>query len=272
VPIEVSIIIINYNTFAITCDCLKSVIESIKGVSYEIILVDNCSTEKLHTDFVEMFPQIKLIASDRNLGYSKGNNLGIENAKGEYILLLNNDTILKNDAVSIAKKFLDSNSNVAVAGARLEYPDGRVQHSCQRFPSIKYQLFELLRFQKIFPSKRQTLFGSFFSYNSIAFPDWVWGTFFMFRRELLGKLPNSRLADDFFMYAEDTQWCLEFKRLGYRIAFVPDAIVVHLMGQSGGAKALAMVENKKILLERYYNPVHRTCILFLEKCLQWSQR
>src|SRR6187551_458695 len=96
---DVSIIIINYNTFDLTSNCIRSVVEQTKNVSYEIILVDNASVEKDAVEFSNIFPQIVLVKSSTNLGFAKGCNLGIEHSKGDYILLLNSDTVLVNNAV-----------------------------------------------------------------------------------------------------------------------------------------------------------------------------
>ncbi len=252
---ELSVIIINYNTFQLTCECIKSVLEKTSLVTFEIILVDNASSEINPKEFLKHFPQIKLVESNLNLGFAKGNNLGITHAEGEFILLLNSDTILCNNALAICRDFLIDKSSVAAVSARLQYPDRRVQHNCQRFPSIAIRFFELLRMQKVVSKKRsgKILLGPFFDYASVTYPDWIWGTFFMFRKTLLYKLPNKVLADDFFMYVEDMQWCMEFRKLGYEIAFEPSAQVVHLMGKSGGPKQELMNENLKIFMRKYYS-------------------
>ena len=125
---DVSIIIINYNTCQLSKAAIHSVIEKTKDCSYEIIVVDNHSTEDA-SSLKEKFPSIHYIQSDKNLGFAGGNNLGIQEANGEYILLLNSDTLLKNDAVSIVFNYLKARPNMAVASARLEYPNGRLQHA-----------------------------------------------------------------------------------------------------------------------------------------------
>jgi GT2 family glycosyltransferase len=267
--VEVSIVIINYNTFALTCGCINSIVKMTSGLKYEIIVVDNNSTEFPASDFKRKFQDIILIESPVNVGFAKGNNLGIARASGKYILLLNSDTVLLNDAVSRAKNFLECEQDVGVLAARLEYPDGRIQHNCQRFPSIRYKLFELLRLQKFLREfdGGKILFGPFFGYDSVAYPDWVWGTFFMFRRESLKLLPENKLADDFFMYVEDVQWCMDFKLIGYRIAFLPTARVIHLMGGSGSERNELMIKNMNQFMERY-SWVKRTVIQLLDYLLQ----
>jgi GT2 family glycosyltransferase len=267
---EVSIVIINYNTFALTCQCIESIVRHIRDITFEIIVVDNASTELETEAFVKRYPFIVFIKSPTNIGFAKGNNLGIEKAMGEYILLLNSDAALLNNAVFILKEFLSGKQNVAAVTGRLEYPDGKVQHNCQRFPSIRYKLFELFRLQKFLPQNvgGKVLFGFFFDYNTMAYPDWIWGTCFMFRKQLLEKLPGRKLADDFFMYIEDKQWCWEFRKLGYRVAFVPSARIVHYMGSSGGSKSDMMETNEEFFMTKYYKAWHVKCIRTLDNLLR----
>lgn len=267
--VDISIVIINYNTFELTCQCIQSVIEKSQGSVCEIILVDNASTERPPQGFKEKFPQIKLVENSINVGFAKGNNLGISIAKGEYILLLNSDTLLRNDVPTILQQFLVRHPQVAAVSGRLEYADGTVQHNCQRFPSIRYQLYELFRLQKLMPKKwgGKILFGAFFAHDSVAYPDWIWGTCFMFRKKLLGRLHNRKLADDLFMYGEDMQWCLEFRNIGYQVAFEPAAIVVHLMGKSGAKKNDLMEQNENWLMNKYYSKIEMKIINSLNRLL-----
>ncbi len=265
----ISIIIINYNTFELTCNCITSIYKQTKFIDFEIILVDNASKKENPNDFLIQFPNIILIKSDINIGFSKGNNLGISKAKGEKILLLNSDTLLKNNAIKITSDFLDNHQQVAVVSSSLEYENGKIQHTCQRFPSIKYSLAELFRLQKILGEKKggELLMGSFFKHNRKAFPDWVWGAFFMFPSILLSELPNQKLADDFFMYEEDMQWCMEFKKLGYKIGFEPKAKIIHLMGKSGAPKHQMMIDNHKVFMKKYYSLTERVLIKWINQLL-----
>lgn len=268
---QVSVIIVNYNTFELTCKCVQSILEKTEGCSYEIIIVDNASTEAAIKNINILFPGVTLVVSEVNLGFAKGNNLGISRAKGDYILLINSDAELQNDAISICLNFLQQEKKVAAVSAVLKYPDGRTQHNCQRFPSIKYKLFELFRLQKVFTRVKsgKILLGFFFNYAEVVYPDWVWGTFFMFERRLLSLLPEKKLADDFFMYVEDMQWCMEFRKLGYSIAFQPAAVVTHHMGKSGGAKSTLIDENMNQFMERYYTRFERFIIRCLDRLLNY---
>ncbi len=266
---DVSVIIINYNTYALTCACIRSVIEHTKGLTYEVILVENASTEPFPAEeFRAEFPQVKLILSKENLGFAGGNNLGILSATGEYILLLNSDTYLKDNAVLTTLQYMRAHPEAAVVSARLIFPDGRHQSVAQRFPSVKYGLIELLRLQKIM-SKRAAghlLLGAFFDHAENATADWVWGAYFMFPRKLLEKLPDGRLDQTYFMYFEDMQWCMDFRRLGYEVHYCADAEVVHLMGGSSGSKNELMRKNGSLFLQRNYSPGQ---IHWIKKLEQW---
>lgn len=231
---QVSVIIVNYNTFQLTCEAVESIIRHTRGVSYEVIVVDNASTECDPGGFEERFPALKLVRNPDNSGFAKGNNLGIGQATGDTILLFNSDAACLNDAVTLTYQALQAEPDLGLTTARLQYPDGRVQHSCGRFPSIGLQLVELLRLQKMMTAEQRGTYlqGAFFSYDKPLYPDWVWGTYFHLKRAVLKQMPGGRLADDFFMYAEDLQWSYAVRKLGYTIKYVPEARVLHHFSQS----------------------------------------
>jgi GT2 family glycosyltransferase len=230
--------------------------------------VDNASTEKNPADFVKLFPDIKLIENKVNAGFAKGNNCGLQKANGEYVLLLNSDTELINNAIFICLQSIRKNTRIAAMGCRLMFPDGTVQHNCQRFPSLRHKLFELLRLQKFLPLKLggKMLLGYFFDHKTVIYPDWIWGTFFLFKKNLLKLLPGNKLADDFFMYGEDMQWCMDFRRRGYKIAFEPRAQVVHHMGQSNGNRLQLLEQHSDLFMKRYYS---RWKIFLIKKLDRW---
>lgn len=264
---DVSIIIVNYNTFQLTSNCIQSIYKKSEGFTFEIILVDNASTECDANDFKNIFPDITLVINNENVGFARGNNCGIKYAKGRLLLLLNSDTELVNNAISLCVKFLYDNTQVGAVTTRLQFPSGVVQHNCQRFPSVQYQLLELLRLQKIFPAFNSKLMGSFFNYKEIAYPDWIWGTFFLFRKDILLQLPDKKLPDETFMYGEDMEWCMEFSKLSFLIAFIPDGIVMHIGGASKADKQVLMETNREIFLKNYYSWWNRSLIRLLDKLL-----
>jgi GT2 family glycosyltransferase len=257
--IQVSVIIINYNTFQLTCEAIASIQEHTKGVTYEILVVDNASTECDPGMFTELFPTVRLVCNPENSGFAKGNNLGIKHAIGESILLFNSDAACLNDALTITYQALMAESELGLVTARLQYPDGRIQHCCGRFPSINLQLVELLRLQKLMTAEQRgrILQGAFFSYEEPLYPDWVWGTYYHLKREVVERMPDHQLADDFFMYAEDLQWSYTVRKLGYTIKYIPDAKVLHHFSQSTKKEKRLnqgnmILHNEDVFLQREY--------------------
>ncbi len=231
----VSVIIVNYNTFKVTCDCIRSVIEHTKNVAYEVVLVDNASPNDNPDDFLLEFPGIKLVKSMENGGFAKGNNQGIEVAKGDIILLLNSDTILTEDSISIAANKLLQLPDVAALSVRLVYPDGKLQHTARRFRSIKNEILDVLRpFLLLMPYRKRAalMLNQYFKGDHNTYADWVSGAFMMFRKEILDKRPGKKLDERFFMYGEDQLWCYQFHEMGYKSYYLSETTVIHIHNAS----------------------------------------
>lgn len=223
-------------------------------VSYEIILLDNASTEKDPLEFKQRFPSVRLIQSKTNLGFAAGNNEAIKNAKGEVILLINSDTELLEDSVSICYDSLLNDNKTGVLTCRLVYPNGITQHNCQSFPSLSKFVFEKLRLHKIVGQhlRSKILQGFFWDHEKPGKPDWVWGTFFMFRTTLLQKLPEKKLNEHYFMYVEDMKWCYDIRQSGYEVCYIPSTKIVHHSGGSAGnTNELVLLNQKHFINENY---------------------
>jgi GT2 family glycosyltransferase len=228
---KVSIIIINYNTFALTSNCIRSVIDKTKGVGYEIILVDNASVECEASEFLKEFPSIKLARSTINGGFAHGNNLGIEMASGEYILLLNSDTILLEDSISKSVEFLAANKSIGVLGCRMTYADGVVQISARPFKTISWELLDLFRFIPYlmpYTKRSRMMLGKYFRHDANMECDWIGGAFFLVPKKIIDQLPGKRLDERFFMYGEDQLWCEQIRKIGYSIMFFSGTTIVHI--------------------------------------------
>lgn len=227
---QLSIIIINYNTFQLTCNCIESIKDKLLGLTYEIVLVDNASAECDPDLFLQKFPDINLIASPVNTGFTGGNNLGIAKANGDYLLLLNSDTELINNAPKICYDYMQQHQETGMTTAQLQYPDGRIQFTCRRFRTITWELLEVIPLYKLLPKKKreQLMLHHYFDHKSFVKCDWVWGAYMFFPRKIIKQLAGHKLSDDFFMYCEDVLWCWDFKQLGYEIHFLPQAKVIHV--------------------------------------------
>ena len=256
---KLSVIIINFNTFNLSCNCINSVYEKLKNVEFEIILVDNSSYECDPNLFKLKFPQINLVISDTNTGFAGGNNLGLQYATGEYILLLNSDTELINNAPKICLDHIQVNKIAGLVTCQLSYPNGNIQHNCRRFRTIGWELLEVFPLYKLMskPKREQLMLHSYFDHQSFSNCDWVWGTFMLFPKSIISQFPEKKLSIDFFMYCEDVLWCWEIKRLGYQIHFLPDAKVMHIHKASTSQSKvkglrLTSIKNHANFMRKFY--------------------
>lgn len=247
---QVSIIILNYNTFQLTTNCIESIIKHTIEVGYEIILVDNASTECDANIFIEKFPNIQLIKNTSNSGFAKGNNLGIEAASGEFILLLNSDTYISEDAISKTYQYAKTRNKLGVYGCRMIYPDGKLQHTARKFRSIAWEILDTFRFIPFmfsYKKRSQLMLGKYFNADYSTVCDWLNGAFFMFPKTILDKLPNQKLDERFFMYGEDHLWCWQFKKLGYHAYFYSNTKIVHI--NNGSTSKEKKLELRQLMLE-----------------------
>lgn len=233
----VSIIIINYNTFQLTVDCIRSVIEKTTCV-YEIILVDNASTERDPQEFKKLFPSINLVVNSVNYGFAKGNNTGIAVATGDYILLLNSDTLLINDAIDKAYNKIKSDDSIGALTAQLISVDGSLQQASFEFMPLHKLLACSFKLHKISPYFKAEVPDL----NTEHFTKGIWGTFFLFPKKILGLFPDKKLTETFFMYAEDAEWSYYLIKEGFNLLYYPEAKVLHY----GGGSAVTNERNKWI--------------------------
>ncbi len=250
----VSILIVNYNTFELTCKCLESIYKFTKKLDFEVILVDNASPEKRADEFLQLFPNIILIKSPENVGFAKGNNLALAQAKGDYILLLNSDVELLENSIKICVDFFETNPKIGVVSPKLIYPNDIPQNIAQKFPSIQYELNELLRISHFQNKKNKAKnLGIYTDHTLIQKVDWVWGAFWLTKREILDKLPQKKLPDTFFMYFEDVWWGYEITQLGYEVYYFPQTKAIHYVSASSGGEA---VFNEKKQIQITENEIH----------------
>lgn len=231
---DVSVIIVNYNTKELTKNCIDSVFAKTSGISFEVILVDNASTDG-SVELFEKDKRILFVKSDKNLGFGKANNLGFQYAKGRYIFLLNSDTLLLNNAVKCFYEKMESEKlNIACMGCLLQDSNGQYIHSYADFPKVKNMLythvwpslFRLFGYSEIKmddPIKRKNN-PSFFQV------DYVTGADLFIRRRAIEEC--GLFDPDFFMYFEDPELQYRFSKYGY-YSFIFDAPqIIHLEGKS----------------------------------------
>lgn len=247
---ELSIIIVNYNTKDITKACLQSLAKWREGGDWEIIMVDNGSTDGSREMFKE-YPDMKVILNKKNLGFAKANNKGIREAGGKYILLLNSDTEIRQDSIQTMLRFMDGHLKAGAATCRLELTDGSLDPACHRgFPTPWTSLTYMIGMEKLFPRSR--IFSRYHMlYKNMTIPhqvDCISGAFFMIRREAIKDV--GLLDEDFFFYAEDEDWAFRLKEKGWEIWFNPEAVVLHKKKMSGRS---SLIRSRAVATEIYFH-------------------
>jgi len=226
---DLSIVIVNYKSRTKLISCLASVGPAEARLRREIIVVDNDSGDDLSGLKTE-FPEINLILSPKNLGMGGGNNLGISHASGQYILILNPDTIIRPGAIAVLVSYLEAHASIAMVGPKLLYPDGSLQYSCLRWPSFFTPLLRRTFLGAYFPAAVDSFVMKDFDHQSIRPVDWLMGSCLLFRREIVGRDSRSFrpfFDERYFMYFEDIDLARQIWSCGHEVVYVPEAVVVH---------------------------------------------
>jgi hypothetical protein len=229
---KLSVIIVSWNAKDYLVTCLHSLISELKEVDTEIIVVDNFSSDG-SSDIVEkIFPAVKLIRNDKNLGFAKANNIGIKVSSGDYVCLMNSDIVVKKNCIHLLLEYMDSNANVGVVGPRTLNADGTLQRSCFSLPTVWNSLCRVFALDTLFPKTH--IFGSrlmtYWAHDEVRSVEAMNGCFLFVRREALNEV--GVLDEGFFIYGEDLDWCKRFGDSGWGVVFYPQAEVVHYGGAS----------------------------------------
>ncbi len=240
--IDLAIVVVSYNTCALTVECLSSVYASLDGspLRAHVWLVENASQDGSAAAVRARFPQATLIESAHNGGFSAGNNLALRAilalAKGpRYVLLLNSDTLVHPGALEALVTFLDQNPRAGIVGAALRYGDGAFQHSAFAFPTIPMALLDFWPLNhRLTDSRLNGRYPRRLYEAGEPFPvDHPLGAALMIRRATMAEI--GLLDEGFFMYCEEIDWCMRAKRMGWEIYCVPRSVITHLGGRSAAA-------------------------------------
>jgi GT2 family glycosyltransferase len=257
---DLSVIIVNWNVRTLLERCLRSVIESAQrgGLQCEIVVVDNASTDGSTEMVQRLFPSVELIRSEANLGFARANNLGVSRSSGRHLLLLNPDTEVVDDALPVMVAYLDKHRDVGLLGPKLLFADGSVQPSRRRFPTLSTAFLESTVVQQWFPQNR-TLARYYVqdrSDDAEQDVDWVVGACMLIRRQAWDQV--GPLDERFFMYSEEMDWCRRLKSAGWRVVYLPSAVVMHHEGQSSAQVVPARhiyFQSSKVLYFRKHHGV-----------------
>ena len=271
---DLSIIIVSWNVRALLQSCLASIEVNKGNLTLETIVVDSGSTDGSPEMVQAVFPWVKLIARKDNVGFPKGNNIGLAEANGRYLLLLNPDTEVVGQALSTMVAYLEANPDIGVVGGQLLNSDGSIQSSRRRFPTIATAFFESTWLQPFAPKMvLRSYYAEDLSDDETADVDWVKGACLMTRQTVLEQV--GPLDADYFMYSEELDWCKRIKLAGWRVVYLPTAKIVHHEGKSSEQAVTARHINFQRAKLRYFRKYHGMIIavvlrIFLLKNYIWQ--
>ncbi len=224
---DLSIVILNYKTRGLLKECLKGIKMVQPKLDYEIIVVDNGSNDGTPQMMAEFFPDIRFIEAGVNLGYAKGNNLGIRQAKGQYVMIMNPDIVVFPGVLERLATVMDSRPDVGVVAPKLLNPDKSLQFSCYRFPDFWIPIYRRTPLGKLNFAKKKLdeYFLKDWDHNSPREVDWLLGGCLLIRKKALEEV--GFLDERYFAYFDDVDLCRSMWQKGWKVIYFPEVSVVH---------------------------------------------
>lgn len=221
---KLSVVILNYNVRYFLELCLQSVYAALEGISSEIIVVDNDSIDNSSAMIRATFPDVILIENSNNVGFSKANNQAVKRANGEFVCILNPDTVVAEDTFKKLLRFADSIPNLGIVGCRMIDGSGKfLPESKRNIPTIRIAFQKLMGFSSSY-------YASNMNNNNSGEVDVLTGAFMLMQRSLYNKLQG--FDEDFFMYGEDIDLCYRAQKMGCKNYYYSDATIIHFKGES----------------------------------------
>lgn len=227
---RVSVVVASYNSWDHVERCLRSLIAHTTSAELELVVVDNASRDGTCERLVAEFPFARLIANEANAGFARASNQGMAAATGDLLLLLNSDTYIEDDVIGRAARHLLERPEIGMLACDLRFPHGRRQHVANRRLSVRRTLIERLWLYKLMPPARRSeyLLGGYWDEDRAIEVDWLAGAFMLLRPEVFTR--SGGFDERFWMYGEDSEWCMRLRRMGQRILYAPEIGVVYHVG------------------------------------------
>ena len=252
-PARISVCIVSWNVREDLTACLASLAAAARGCGAETIVVDNASSDGTVAILRDRFPKVRLIVNDQNRGFAVGTNQAMAAARGDYLLLLNPDTLLPAGALAELLACAEAHPEAGIVAPRLHNPDGSLQYSCRRFPTMKAALFRHTVLGRLFPGNRwsadYTMAG--WAHDALREVDWVSGACMLVRRDLYRRI--GPLDEGFFWGSEDVDYCYRAHQAGFRVLYTPRPVIVHAIGASASQAPVRM----NILFHRGMHRLYR---------------
>lgn len=264
---DLSISIVNTNNRTLLDQCLGSIYQATRQISFEIFVVDNCSNDGSAEMVRRKYPAVHVIENEKVLGYSASHNRALKRCQGRSVLVFNEDMLVKSGALDIMVAFMDAHPDAGMLGCRLLNPDGSLQPSCRTFPDLRIVLFRSLYLDKLLPRNRWTgaNFMSYWGHDTVREVDVIKGCCMVVRREVLDQV--GLMDERFFIYYEETDWCYRTKQQGWKIYFTPDAEIVHYGEQTTSRQSARMTLIHRQSQLKYFQKHHGEVTAFLVRLL-----
>lgn len=244
--IDISVIIVNWNTKALLLDCVESLYQTTRKSSLEIIVVDNASADGSVVALRERFPQVQIIVNEDNLGFAKANNIGMKQAKGLYVCLVNSDVKALDGVLDKMRLYMENHPEIGALAPKTFGGDMQIQKNCREFPTLRNVFCEAFFLNKLFPKI------AFFrgrdmvrcDYDAVMEIEALSGCFLMVRQEVIAQV--GLLDERFFFYSEDVDWCKRIHDAGWKLVHYPEAEAIHFgYGSSSSAPIRFQIEMLK---------------------------
>lgn len=250
---DLSIIIVNFETFEMTKQTIESVLNQSHPFDYDIYVVDNASSDGSFESLQKTFfkeseiGKIKFIQNPENKGFAQANNVAIKRANADYLLLLNSDTEVVGDCLEKSMQYMKNHPDTGVLGCKVMLPDGNLDKACRRsFPEFSVSFYRMTGLSKLFPKSER--FGrynlTYLDEDDTYEVDCVMGAFMLLRSSTIAEV--GLLDEKFFMYGEDIDWCYRIKAANWKIIYYSEAQIIHYKGSSNSKK-----QNKRMIHEFY---------------------
>ena len=242
---QLSVVLLSYNTRELTEQALWSVLAAIEGMSAEVFVVDNASVDGSADMVEEQFPHVHLLRNESNTGFAAGNNVALREVQGRFVLLLNTDTIVRRNTFECLVHFMEQNPQAGAVGCKILNPDGTLQLDSRRgFPTPVAAFCKMSGLSRFLPDHptiaRYNM--TFLDPEQPAEVDVLSGSCMLVRKEAMDEV--GLLDEDYFMYGEDIDWCYRIHRAGWKIFYIPDTEIVHFRGESGRGVPLRVLYRK----------------------------
>ncbi len=244
--VELSVIIVNYNGLKYLKNCFDSLSEKLGNVVFEIILIDNNSSDESCSYIKKNYPNVILIESKENLGFGKGNNQAVKKARGNYLLLINNDTIVL-DELSTALEYLKSYSKAGVIGINMLDKNKKYIPAAGNFPNLR----NMFRLKKLLDKGKEFKTGHFSKQSYEV--DWLGGSFLLLSKKLYQEING--FDEDYFMYVEDVDFCKKIADKGYKRLFLPNYNYLHFVGFNNSRKPL-LIKGYEIYISKHLKGIN----------------